>query len=181
MDGTNREVPDINLRTLQRESHYFGSMLRICLFIACSALPVLGAMGQQALVPAGGESSGTGGTVSWTVGQVDYEATLTAGGSVQRGVQQAYEWLVTSAPDAQMPAVSVWPNPAVDAVQVSWEAPLPGPAHYALYSASGALVQQGAVAGTTVTVPLAAQASGTYVLVITAQGGPYNRITLQKR
>jgi hypothetical protein len=156
-------------------------MLRRLLLMGCSAVLAMGAMGQQALVPAGGESSGTGGTVSWTVGQVDYEATLAAGGSVQRGVQQPYEWLVTSAPEAQQPSVIVWPNPAVDAVQVSWEAPLPAPAHYALYSASGALVQQGAVAGTTVTVPLAAQASGTYVLVITTQGAPYNRITLQKR
>ncbi len=137
--------------------------------------------GQQAVAPAGGESTGGGGTVSWTVGQVDHEATLASGGSVQRGVQQPYEWLVTSAPDAQEPIVNVWPNPADDAVQISWGGPLPALARYTLYAASGALVRQGAVAGTTLTVPLAAEASGTYVLLITAQGDLYNRIILQKR
>lgn len=155
-------------------------MLRAGLLWTCVSITFI-VRGQQAISTTGDESMGSGGTVSWTVGQVDYEATLATGGSVQRGVQQPYEWLVTSAPEAQMPVVSVWPNPAVDAVMVSWEAPLPAPAYYALYSGSGALVQQGGVAGTTVTVPLAAQASGTYVLVITAQGAPYNRITLQKR
>ncbi len=137
--------------------------------------------GQQTIAPAGGESTGIGGTASWTVGQVDHEATLTPGGSVQRGVQQPYEWLVTSAPDAQEPIVNVWPNPTEDAVQISWWAPLPALARYTLYTAAGAVVQQGAVAGTTLTVPLAAQASGTYVLLITAQGDLYNRIILQKR
>lgn len=137
--------------------------------------------GQQAVTPAGGESTGGGGTVSWTVGQIDYDATLATGGSVQRGVQQPYEWLVTLTPDAQEPSVSVWPNPATEAVQISWASPLPGPAHYTLYTAAGALVQQGPVTGTSVSVPLAAQASGTYLILITAQGDLYNRITIQKR
>lgn len=162
------------------ENGYFGPMLRAGLLWTFISIACL-VRAQQAIAPAGAESAGGGGTVSWTVGQVAYEATLAPGGSVQRGVQQPYEWLVTSAPEAQEPHVNVWPNPAGEAVQVSWDAPLPGPAHYALYTASGALVQQGAVTGTSLTVPLAAQASGTYLLLITAQGGPYNRITLQKR
>jgi len=45
---------------------------------------------QQATVTAGGEATGTGGTQSFSVGQVFYSQISSSSGSVNQGVQQSY-------------------------------------------------------------------------------------------
>ena len=52
--------------------------------------------GQQAVVTAGAEATGTGGTVSYSVGQVVYQTHAGTNGSVAEGVQQPYEISVLS-------------------------------------------------------------------------------------
>ena len=52
----------------------------------------LGGLNAQTTVAAvGGESTGTGGTVSYTVGQIIYTTNIGANGSLAQGVQQPYE------------------------------------------------------------------------------------------
>lgn len=46
------------------------------------------ALAQQNIVPAGGEASGTGGSVSFSIGQLDAFTVTGSGGSVQHGLQQ---------------------------------------------------------------------------------------------
>lgn len=65
----------------------------------------------------GGNASGGGGSVSYTVGQVAYNSNTGVTGSVSQGIQQPYEILVvTGIEDA--PGItlqySVYPNPAKD-------------------------------------------------------------------
>lgn len=137
--------------------------------------------GQQAVVPAGGEATGSGGTVSWTLGQVDYEASQSSGGNVQRGVQQPYEWLVMSADEAARPTVSVWPNPTADQVRLEWNEPLPAGARFLVSSSTGALIDEGPVTGTTLTIQLERQASGQYVVRIMSRDRILNTLTLQRQ
>ncbi len=55
-----------------------------------SALLLVGfAHGQQNLVSAGGEATGTGGSMSFSIGQLDGFTSTGSGGSAQHGVQQA--------------------------------------------------------------------------------------------
>lgn len=144
-------------------------------------LGVLCACGQEAVVPAGTDGSGAGGTVSWSLGQVGYEATQADGGSVSRGVQQPHAALATAVPQMAAPVVAVWPNPAQDAVQLRWEKPLPAGAAYALHAATGALLQHGALRGSAAHIPLHTVAVGSYLLLITAPGRPHERFTIQKQ
>jgi hypothetical protein len=46
---------------------------------------------QDAILTLGGDASGTGGSASYSVGQVVYTIHTATGGSVAQGVQQAYE------------------------------------------------------------------------------------------
>ena len=46
--------------------------------------------GQQAVLGGGGEATGSGGTVSYSIGQIAY-TSKGAGGTVSEGVQQAFE------------------------------------------------------------------------------------------
>lgn len=138
-------------------------------------------LGQQAIVPAGGEATGSGGTVSWTLGQVDYEASQSSGGSVQRGVQQPYEWLVMAADEESRPTVSVRPNPTADQVRLEWNEPLPTGARYLVSSSTGALIDEGPATGTTLSIPLERHASGRYVVRIIAGDRILNTLTLQRQ
>jgi len=68
---------------------------------------------QQSVNPSGGEAIGTGGTVSYTIGQVDYMSYNGSNGSVSEGVQQPFEISVTSVNDAAGISLNVkaYPNP----------------------------------------------------------------------
>ena len=73
--------------------------------------------GQQAVVTAGAEATGTGGTVSYSVGQVVYQTHASTSGSVAEGVQQPYEISVlSSTKDVAGISLtcSVYPNPTAD-------------------------------------------------------------------
>ena len=56
------------------------------LFIA-----TIGLFAQSQTTASGGEASGSGGTVSYTVGQTAYQTNVGTGGTVTEGLQQAYE------------------------------------------------------------------------------------------
>lgn len=71
---------------------------------------------QNGVVPAGGEATGSGGSVSYTLGQISYLSLDGANGSMVQGVQQPYEiFVVTGIEQAGIDLnLSVFPNPATD-------------------------------------------------------------------
>ena len=76
---------------------------------------------QSAVVPTGGTASGTGGTVTYTVGQIADQKVEGGGRYIIEGVQQPYEIQVVgvnSYPGINLSAV-VYPNPTVDKVVLS--------------------------------------------------------------
>jgi hypothetical protein len=46
---------------------------------------------QESIVVAGGSGTGTGGSASYSVGQIAYTSLPGSGGSVSQGIQQPYE------------------------------------------------------------------------------------------
>jgi hypothetical protein len=69
------------------------------------------------LSAAGGNATGSGGSASYTVGQVVYTAQTGSGGSVSQGVQLPYEISVVTAADVLRNvnlSYSVYPNPTTD-------------------------------------------------------------------
>lgn len=68
--------------------------------------------GQESVVASGGEASGTGGTVSYSVGQVAFVSHTDVGGSATHGVQHAYEIFTTvSIEEAKKLTLETYPNP----------------------------------------------------------------------
>jgi hypothetical protein len=63
---------------------YLVVLALVCLTIA---RPIYA---QQAVVPAGGEGTGLGGTISFSIGQIDFISATGAGGTAQQGVQQSH-------------------------------------------------------------------------------------------
>ena len=67
---------------------------------------------QQNTLPAGGEATGAGGSVSYSVGQIDYTSISASAGNVNQGVQQPYEIFAVSGIEEKANLISaVFPNP----------------------------------------------------------------------
>ena len=83
-------------------------LIAFCLFGFGTAVQA-----QTAISAAGGDATGTGGSVSYSVGQLTYITNTGTNGSVSEGVQQPYEILTIGMDEAKgiSLAYSVHPNP----------------------------------------------------------------------
>jgi hypothetical protein len=80
-------------------------------------LGLTGLKAQQSLNTTGGNASGNGGSVSYSVGQVFFTTTKNANGMVARGVQQPFEILIITGIEEAKGinlSCSVYPNPTTD-------------------------------------------------------------------
>ena len=78
---------------------------------------VMGLMAQETVPATGGNAMGSGGSVSYTVGQVFYTTNTGIAGFVAQGVQQPYEIsVVYAAPGTEIITLegTVFPNPVAD-------------------------------------------------------------------
>ncbi len=89
--------------------------LNLLLTIAIS-ISFISLHAQNSTQTSGGNATGNGGTVSYTVGQVVYNTHSATNGSVSEGVQQAYEISVILGIDEPEISlnISAFPNPATD-------------------------------------------------------------------
>jgi len=76
---------------------------------------------QNNTVSSGGQASGTGGSVSYTIGQIAYSSLSGSSGSLVQGVQQPYEIsIVTNITDVAIDLkAQVYPNPTTDQLILS--------------------------------------------------------------
>jgi len=85
-------------------------------------LGITGLQAQESVNATGGDASGSGGSVSYSVGQVAYQTYTRTNGSVSEGVQQPYEIsVVTGLEEAKGInfVVSAYPNPTTDYLTLS--------------------------------------------------------------
>ena len=73
------------------------------------------AQAQQSSNAAGGDATGSGGSVAYSIGQVVYTANTSPSGTVSQGVQQAYEIFLIGINETELnSSLSVFPNPILD-------------------------------------------------------------------
>jgi len=105
---------------------------------------------QQVVTTSGGNATGSGGTVNYTVGQVVYTTITGTNGSVAQGVQQPFEISVITgieeASDISL-EIMVYPNPATDFIRLKIENYEVQNLRYQLYDNSGSLLQDNKVEG----------------------------------
>lgn len=81
----------------------------------------IGLNAQNAIPASGGNAAGTGGSVSYTVGQVVYSQVSGTNGIITQGVQQPFEISVVTAikeADGITLEMIVYPNPATDFIRL---------------------------------------------------------------
>jgi opacity protein-like surface antigen len=97
------------------------------------------AQAQQSVNAAGGNATGSGGTVSFSIGQIDYTCNEGVGGTVSLGVQQLDElskFLHVNIPKPNLEII-VYPNPATEFVNLKIENYDSNSLSYALFDIQG--------------------------------------------
>jgi hypothetical protein len=97
---------------------------------------------QESVTSAGGNGTGSSGSVSYSVGLVVYTTTIEAEGSVARGLQHAYEIYSLDIDDmTKNITLSVFPNPTSDFLTLSISDNIIEKISYQLYDLTGNLIE----------------------------------------
>lgn len=142
------------------------------IFIVCSFfICIISASAQNTTLPSGGNASGSGGSVSYSVGQVVYTTNTGSDGSVAQGVQQPYEISeIVSINDYALEwECTVFPNPANDYIIIS-QTHLDN-CIFQLFDNNGQLVRQGKLNVGETNIPTRDLAPAVYFLRIADVAG----------
>lgn len=123
-------------------------------------------MAQERTVSSGGELTGSGGSVSYSIGLPDYTNNTGSSGSLTEGVQQPYELFAVGIEEWDMSwNMNVFPNPTTSFLTITMDEALKN-ASYTLTDAQGKLVGQGVLSEQENTIDLQSLAMSNYYLNI---------------
>jgi hypothetical protein len=124
---------------------------------------------QNGTVSSGGDASGTGGSISYSVGQIDYITQNGSGGIITQGLQQPYEILVLTGIETKeiQLSVSVYPNPTSDFIilrvkDLSFE-----DLRYSFYDIHGKLIKEDKISGNETTIIIGELSKANYFIKVT--------------
>lgn len=144
-------------------------IILILLYIA-TALPELKA--QHSINASGGEISGTGGSTSYSIGQVFNQTYKSTSGSAATGIQQPYEIFVINNIENHLNITlncSVFPNPTSDAIvldfkdfdeTMDWM--------YTLFNTNGAALEKQLIINSSTSINLSNLPPSVYFLKLTS-------------
>ena len=139
--------------------------LRISVLLSM-LLVSFGLRAQVSVNAAGGNATGDGGLVSFSVGQMAFSANVGTNGSVTEGVQQPYEISVLSvAEQAENINLSVYPNPSTDYLYLTTSDEISN-LSYQLFDMNGRLLQSEKIVGNQTNINMQGLVSATYFVKV---------------
>jgi hypothetical protein len=145
--------------------HLIKTMIAFCLFGFGTTMQA-----QNSILSSGGNISGGGGTVSYSIGQVFYTNNTGSNGSVAHGVQQPFEIsVVTSIEEAKGISLEIvlYPNPATDFIVLKIENYEIENLSYQLFDINGILLLSNKVESNETNIAMSNRMSATYFLNVT--------------
>lgn len=129
-------------------------------------LSVCSISAQERTCGSGGEAGSTSGTVSYSIGLIDYTNQSAASGAISAGVQQPYELFALSVEKWNLNwNISVFPNPTTNLLFIESQAVIDG-LSYVLTDATGQIVQDGNLPEIKNSIDLGSLANANYFLQI---------------
>lgn len=129
----------------------------ICTALLLTGLGLRGSYAQEAVPASGGNATGSGGSVSYTVGQVVYTTNSGTNGSVAQGVQQPYEVSVTTGTEQAKEislGLTAYPNPTTENIKLSIGNYNTDNLSYQLFDVAGKLLQNKKIESTETVIPM---------------------------
>ena len=135
--------------------------------VAFLLLGLGGLHAQESPTATGGEATGVGGTVSYSLGQVVYTTNTGSNGSVEQGVQQPYEISATVGINESSISLemSVYPNPTTNYLTLKVE--ITKNLSYQLFDMQGKVIVSKKIIDNTTTVVMENLPTATYLLKVT--------------
>jgi hypothetical protein len=124
---------------------------------------------QQAPTATGGNASGSGGSVNYSVGQIAYTTHFSAAGSVAQGVQQPYEIsVVTSIKERNNIHLnlSAYPNPTSDFLTLKVGDAKTEDLSYQLYDVTGKLLEDKKITSAELSISMLSFPNAPYFLKV---------------
>jgi hypothetical protein len=124
---------------------------------------------QQAVSTAGGQATGAGGTVSYTIGQLDYITVTGSAGLAMEGVQVPYEVLIPTGIE-RYTEISLgflaYPNPVNDLLTLRIQRETLDNLSYRLLDADGKTLQMSSIENSETSISFQDRLPNTYFLLI---------------
>ena len=132
------------------------------LVVTCLMLHSVNA--QSNIVTAGGVAASSTGSVSYSIGQIDFRYTSSADYSVSEGVQQTYSFdTALSINDIQYDfQLSIWPNPSADEMNIEFTTNYELPLSLTVTDVKGAVIASQSVTQGQYSFDVNTWAAGTY-------------------
>ena len=130
---------------------------------------IVTAQAQQATTATGGIASGSGGIVTYSVGQVVYTTNTGSNGSVAQGVQQPYEISVVLGvenPKIRL-TIQAYPNPTVDNLTLNVGNNELSNLNFQLIDLNGRLIENRIISNAIETIGMENLAAAVYFLKVT--------------
>lgn len=124
---------------------------------------------QQSINSSGGDGSSSAGSISYSIGQIVYQAIEGSGTRMIEGVQQPYEILIITGLNNQLANllnIKVYPNPTFDHVTLSVDDLSKGSLYYRLYDMHGRIIQNSEIIQTQTLLNLNNLPAATYLLKV---------------
>ncbi len=148
--------------------HLIKLLIAFCLFGYGAIIQA-----QSTIPVTGGNASGAGGTVSYTIGQVVFTTNTGTTGSIAQGIQQPYEIsVITGIEQAEdiILVYSVYPNPTSDFLTLKVENYDNGNLSYQLYDIRGILLENKKITDYETIIPMSNFVIGIYFLKVSDAG-----------
>jgi hypothetical protein len=133
-------------------------------------LGLIGLQAQESVNVTGGNASGSGGSASYSVGQVVYTTNTGTTGSVAQGVQQPYEISVVTAIEEAKGinlSITAYPNPTTDYLTLRIDEFEISNLSFQLYDMNGKLLQNEKITGNQTSIVMSNLVPATYFVIVT--------------
>jgi hypothetical protein len=144
------------------------TLLKKSIFLASVLFVTQLAQSQEAIPVSAGAAVGSGGSASYTVGQVFYTTYTTTAGSVSQGVQHSFEFQTLSNPALTTVKVTAvtYPNPTSDYVILKISDSALNNLSYTLFDVTGKAISNGIITNGNTQIAMQQLAIGIYILKV---------------
>ncbi len=132
-------------------------------------LGLTGLQAQESINATGSNASGSGGSASYSVGQVVYTTSTGANGTVAQGVQQPFEISEVSGLEEAKGislSVSAYPNPTTDFLTLEVKDFELSNLHFQLFDMNGKLLQNEKITGNQTSIVMSNLVTATYFVKV---------------
>jgi opacity protein-like surface antigen len=143
---------------------------RPILLLASGLLWASLAQAQESANASGGDATGSGGTIAYSIGQVVYTTYTGSSGSVAQGVQQAYEIFTVDIEETTLSiSLIAFPNPTADNLTLQIRDFNKENLTYQFYDIGGKLLSNGQVTGQQTEINTSSLPPATYFINVLNQ------------